>query len=62
MYRLDVVILGVTDIIAKVPGGVFTDLLDNGVLSQDPLYRYNDVAYRWVSADQWTYSTTFNGD
>ncbi|XP_050430133.1 beta-mannosidase isoform X2 [Adelges cooleyi] len=51
----------VTDVIAKVPGGVFADLLANGVLSQDPLYRYNDVAYRWVSADQWTYSTTFNG-
>lgn len=47
---------------ARVPGGVFTDLLAGGVLKEDPLRRYNDVAYRWVSEDDWTYTVTFNGD
>lgn len=47
---------------ARVPGGVFADLRANGVLTEDPLRRYNDVAYRWVSEDDWTYSVTFNGD
>lgn len=47
---------------ARVPGGVFADLLANGVLTDDPLRRYNDVEYRWVSEDDWTYSVTFDGD
>lgn len=47
---------------ARVPGGVFADLLANGVLKDDPLRRYNDIEYRWVSKDDWTYSLTFNGD
>ncbi|XP_026807411.1 beta-mannosidase isoform X2 [Rhopalosiphum maidis] len=42
-----------------VPGGVFADLRSNGVLDEDPLRRYNDVAYRWVSEDDWIYTTTF---
>lgn len=46
----------------RVPGGVFTDLLSNSVLKEDPLRRYNDVAYRWVSEDDWTYSVTFKGE
>ncbi|XP_060872460.1 beta-mannosidase [Metopolophium dirhodum] len=43
----------------RVPGGVFADLRSNGVLNEDPLRRYNDVAYRWVSEDDWIYSATF---
>jgi len=46
----------------RVPGGVFTDLLSNSVLNEDPLRRYNDIAYRWVSEDDWTYSVTFKGE
>jgi len=46
----------------RVPGGVFADLRSNGVLNEDPLRRYNDVAYRWVSEDDWIYSTTFIGE
>jgi len=47
---------------ARVPGGVFADLRASGVLKEDPMRRYNDVMYRWVSEDDWTYTTTFNGD
>uniref|UniRef100_A0A8D0H224 Beta-mannosidase n=1 Tax=Sphenodon punctatus TaxID=8508 RepID=A0A8D0H224_SPHPU len=25
----------------------------------DPYYRFNDLAYRWISLDNWTYSRTF---
>lgn len=26
---------------------------------QDPYYRFNDLRYRWISLDNWTYSTDF---
>uniref|UniRef100_A0A8C1TW37 Beta-mannosidase-like galactose-binding domain-containing protein n=2 Tax=Cyprinus carpio TaxID=7962 RepID=A0A8C1TW37_CYPCA len=35
---------------AEVPGCVHTD----------PYYRYNDLAYRWISLDDWTYTTSFS--
>lgn len=28
-------------------------------LFQDPYYRFNDVSYRWIAFDNWTYTTTF---
>ncbi|NXH28316.1 MANBA mannosidase, partial [Myiagra hebetior] len=43
---------------AEVPGCVHTALLCRGLI-QDPYYRFNDVKYRWISLDNWTYSTTF---
>ncbi|XP_069711079.1 beta-mannosidase [Phaenicophaeus curvirostris] len=39
-----------------VPGCVHSALRDRG---QDPYYRFNDVMYRWISLDNWTYSRTF---
>ncbi|KAJ4448986.1 hypothetical protein ANN_00378 [Periplaneta americana] len=44
---------------AVVPGGIYTDLRTAGILSQDIYYRFNDIEYRWVSRDDWTYSTNF---
>lgn len=46
----------------RVPGGVYSDLFDTGVLDNSvPLfYRRNDLDYRWVSLDNWTYSRTFD--
>ncbi|XP_019343596.2 beta-mannosidase isoform X2 [Alligator mississippiensis] len=41
-----------------VPGCVHTALLRGGLV-QDPYYRFNDLAYRWISLDNWTYSRTF---
>jgi hypothetical protein len=32
---------------ATVPGGVYTDLRQAGVLPQEIYYRFNDVEYRW---------------
>jgi beta-mannosidase len=46
---------------AKVPGGIFTDLKNANVLKEHFFFRYNDVQYRWVSWDNWTYHTTFKG-
>eukprot|EP01114_Cavostelium_apophysatum_P010650 TRINITY_DN2464_c0_g1_i1.p1 TRINITY_DN2464_c0_g1~~TRINITY_DN2464_c0_g1_i1.p1 ORF type:complete len:818 (+),score=180.58 TRINITY_DN2464_c0_g1_i1:25-2478(+) len=42
----------------EVPGNVHTDLIRAGLID-DPYYRYNDVVYRWVAMDDWTYSRTF---
>ncbi|XP_077671208.1 beta-mannosidase isoform X2 [Eretmochelys imbricata] len=42
----------------EVPGCVHTALLRQGLI-QDPYYRFNDLAYRWISLDNWTYSRTF---
>jgi len=42
----------------QVPGEVFTDLMAAKVLG-DPYYRYNDVLYRWVGMDNWTYIRDF---
>ncbi|RLW09380.1 hypothetical protein DV515_00002554 [Chloebia gouldiae] len=43
---------------AEVPGCVHTALLGRGLI-QDPYYRFNDMMYRWISLDNWTYSRTF---
>ncbi|KAK6639866.1 hypothetical protein RUM43_008141 [Polyplax serrata] len=46
---------------AKVPGGIYTDLQSAGLLTQgDIFYRFNDINYRWVSKENWTYQTKFS--
>ncbi|KAM6361433.1 beta-mannosidase isoform 4-T14 [Alca torda] len=42
----------------EVPGCVHTALHRQGLI-QDPYYRFNDMMYRWISLDNWTYSRTF---
>uniref|UniRef100_A0A671SAU7 Beta-mannosidase n=1 Tax=Sinocyclocheilus anshuiensis TaxID=1608454 RepID=A0A671SAU7_9TELE len=44
---------------AEVPGCVHTTLQRQGFIS-DPYYRFNDLAYRWISLDNWTYTTSFS--
>ncbi|XP_030046616.1 beta-mannosidase [Microcaecilia unicolor] len=41
-----------------VPGCVHTALVNQQVI-QDPYYRFNDLTYRWISLDNWTYSRPF---
>lgn len=41
-----------------VPGCVHSALLQQELI-EDPYYRFNDMAYRWISLDNWTYSRTF---
>jgi len=49
-----------TDVEADVPGGVYTDLMNAGLLPDgDIYYRYNDLDYRWVAMVNWTYTTNF---
>lgn len=44
----------------KVPGGIYSDLNNAGVIS-DILRGFNDVLTRWVAHDTWTYEGRFNG-
>jgi beta-mannosidase len=43
---------------AKVPGGVFTDLFNAGVIP-DPFVAANEAEVQWVSRQDWAWSTTF---
>ncbi|XP_032366946.1 beta-mannosidase [Etheostoma spectabile] len=45
---------------AQVPGCVHSALQLHGYI-QDPYFRFNDVSYRWIALDNWTYTTTFPG-
>ncbi|KAK9534254.1 hypothetical protein VZT92_009310 [Zoarces viviparus] len=44
---------------AEVPGCVHSALQQQGYI-QDPYFRFNDVSYRWIALDNWTYTTTFS--
>ncbi|KAG7234597.1 hypothetical protein INR49_002226 [Caranx melampygus] len=44
---------------AEVPGCVHSALQQQGLI-QDPYFRFNDLLYRWIALDNWTYTTTFN--
>nr|XP_013006030.1 LOW QUALITY PROTEIN: beta-mannosidase [Cavia porcellus] len=49
---------GSLELPAAVPGCVHGALLQRGLL-QDPYYRFNDLDYRWISLENWTYSNEF---
>ncbi|XP_031570890.1 beta-mannosidase-like [Actinia tenebrosa] len=42
----------------NVPGSVHMALFENGTI-EDPYFRFNDVKYRWIAYDNWTYTRTF---
>ncbi|ODN02454.1 Beta-mannosidase [Orchesella cincta] len=44
---------------ASVPGGIYSDLEDGGVLRSAVYREYNDLETRWVGRTNWTYSRTF---
>lgn len=44
----------------NLPSGVFSALEQAG-LTESVLFSYNDVALRWIAADNWTYTREFNG-
>ena len=48
---------------ANVPGGIYTDVDRFGAVFTDgpPLYRFNDLNYRWVALNDWHYQLDFNG-
>jgi beta-mannosidase len=46
---------------ARVPGSIYSDLLRDSVLKEDLYYENNDINYRWVSYDNWTFERTFEG-
>uniref|UniRef100_A0A673TDD3 Beta-mannosidase n=1 Tax=Suricata suricatta TaxID=37032 RepID=A0A673TDD3_SURSU len=49
---------GSLELPGKVPGCVHSALFQRGLI-QDPYYRFNDLKYRWISLDNWTYSKQF---
>ena len=44
--------------VGLVPGNVHSALQQAGQI-EDPYYRFNDVVYKWISNDSWTYSRSF---
>lgn len=44
---------------ATVPGGIYSDLEENGILSSKIYHEYNDVENRWVGRTNWSYARTF---
>nr|XP_037279823.1 beta-mannosidase-like [Rhipicephalus microplus] len=43
---------------ATVPGGIYTDLMSSGIISE-PYYGFNDVNYEWVALEDWTFYRSF---
>ncbi|TSK42171.1 Beta-mannosidase [Bagarius yarrelli] len=50
---------GSVSLSAQVPGCVHTALQQQQII-EDPYFRFNDLAYRWISLDNWTYTTSFS--
>ncbi|KAF6205460.1 hypothetical protein GE061_019633 [Apolygus lucorum] len=50
---------GTIKIKATVPGGIYTDLIDGGIINDYLFYEMNDVKYRWVGDEDWTYTYDF---
>lgn len=48
------------DLPARVPGGIYSDLLNYGIIS-DFFAGYGDVATRWVALKNWTFRVNFSG-
>lgn len=46
---------------ATVPGGIYSDLMNAGIINSNLYYRFNDEELRWVSFDNWTYTAAFQG-
>ncbi|XP_044080325.1 beta-mannosidase isoform X2 [Neovison vison] len=49
---------GSLELPGRVPGCVHSALFQRGLI-QDLYYRFNDLDYRWISLDNWTYSKKF---
>ncbi|XP_004431061.1 PREDICTED: beta-mannosidase [Ceratotherium simum simum] len=49
---------GSLELPGDVPGCVHSALFQRRLI-QDPYYRFNDLDYRWISLDNWTYSKEF---
>ncbi|XP_066239994.1 beta-mannosidase [Saccopteryx leptura] len=49
---------GSVELPGEVPGSVHTALFQRNLI-QDPYYRFNDLEYRWIALDNWTYSKEF---
>ncbi|GFU32736.1 beta-mannosidase [Nephila pilipes] len=43
---------------SKVPGSIYSDLRNHNII-QDPYFGKNDLLYRWVAHDSWTFTKKF---
>lgn len=48
------------DLNAVVPGGIYTDLMNNNII-EDIFYGFNDENSKWVPRMNWTYYRNFTG-
>ncbi len=46
---------------AAVPGDIYGDLMRAEIIGE-PFYRFNDLNYRWIAYENWTYKTHFSFD
>lgn len=44
-----------------IPSGVYSALEDANITGS-VLYSYNDVNFRWIARDNWTYTLNFAGN
>ncbi|KAK9891852.1 hypothetical protein WA026_016651, partial [Henosepilachna vigintioctopunctata] len=49
------------NLVASVPGGIYTDLMRNNIID-DPTLEDNDQKYKWVGRKNWTYAKHFAVD
>ncbi|KAL3907295.1 MAG: hypothetical protein SGPRY_010223 [Prymnesium sp.] len=42
-----------------LPSVVHTALVNAGVLQGDPLYRFNEIEFSWVTSENWSFSADF---
>lgn len=54
-------ILEYKDLKATVPGGIYSDLMNNNII-EDIFYGFNDDNTRWVPRTKWTYYRNFEGN
>ncbi|XP_064471506.1 beta-mannosidase-like isoform X2 [Ornithodoros turicata] len=47
------------NISSQVPGGIYTDLHRNHIIGE-PYNGFNDIEYRWVGDENWTFSREFD--
>ena len=45
---------------ASVPGVAHMALMEANILTEDPLYRYNELNYAWVALEDFTYTGIFD--
>lgn len=60
VYNLVVSFAEYTNLTASVPGGIYSDLMDNGIIG-NIFFGFNDTETRWVAKKKWVYQKILTG-